>query len=192
LVLGNGRAGKTQLVNRWRGPEFAYQPEWDSTHGVQVASASLATDAAPIRLHVWDFGGQDIYHGTHALFTRTRAVTAVVWASDTEREQSYERDGIRFRNHPLRYWLNYVKHQSGANNPLLIVQSKCSTPDCDVRRPAFDDMDVAGLSNVKELQFSALKNRGRAALDDALREAAAMLHGAQRIPRLGLDWNSCD
>ena len=47
----------------------AFDPAVPSTHSIQVKEAKLATDAGelPIVLRIWDFGGQDIYHGTHAL-----------------------------------------------------------------------------------------------------------------------------
>jgi hypothetical protein len=52
-----------------------------STHGIQVSSLPLTTHVldAPVTLKIWDFGGQDIYHGTHALFLKPRAVFSVVW-----------------------------------------------------------------------------------------------------------------
>jgi len=103
----------------------------------------------------------------------------VVWARDTEREHSYERDGIHFHNHPLRYWVNYARHHGGVGNPLLIVQGKCDVAADDVRRPPVDESDMAGL-NAWELRYSALNNRGRAALDEKLREAAELVHGAHR------------
>jgi internalin A len=65
LPLGNGGAGKTQIA-RWLAGE-PFDPAWNSTHGIQVGSALLPGDS-PARLHIWDFGGQDIYHGTQALF----------------------------------------------------------------------------------------------------------------------------
>jgi internalin A len=183
LVLGNGRAGKTQLVRRLCGPEFAYQPEWDSTHGVQVATALLDSEATndPTRLHIWDFGGQDIYHGTHALFTRARAIFAVVWASDTEKTAEYERDGIRFRNHPLPYWVSYVRNNGGADSPLLIVQAKCDTQADERRRLPLDDALLNALPYAKALHYSAAKDRGRAALNEALADAVAWLHSPERL-----------
>jgi internalin A len=68
LVLGNGRVGKTQICRRLRGED--YDPHVSSTHGVIVTSGQLPSmgGADPTTLHFWDFGGQDIYHGTHVLF----------------------------------------------------------------------------------------------------------------------------
>ena len=59
MILGNGYAGKTQIVRRLRGEPF--DPAVPSTHGIQVKEAKLATDAGelPIVLRIWDFGGQD-------------------------------------------------------------------------------------------------------------------------------------
>jgi internalin A len=50
-----------------------------SASNPQVASAPLPQSRdSRERLQIWDFGGQDIYHGTHALFMRTRAVFPLV------------------------------------------------------------------------------------------------------------------
>jgi internalin A len=67
MILGNGRVGKTQICRRLRGESF--DEEVPSTHGIRVSSVPLAPHV-PVMLKVWDFGGQDIYHGTHALFLR--------------------------------------------------------------------------------------------------------------------------
>jgi hypothetical protein len=43
-----------------------------------VSSAPLALSSIEaITLKIWDFGGQDIYHGTHALFP-------VIWTPESE------------------------------------------------------------------------------------------------------------
>jgi internalin A len=187
LVLGNGRAGKTQICNRLRGDGFERQ--WNSTHGVQVRSAALAGAAGQdaTRLHVWDFGGQDIYHGTHALFVRTVGLFLVVWAADTESSGEYERDGIRFRNHPLQYWVDYVRHQGGAGSPALVIQTKCDTPEDEVAVFPVSAASLADLPYCKTLHYSAKDDRGRAALDEALRDAVGWLRapGREGVPVVG-------
>ena len=47
-----------------------------------------------IAMQMWDFGGQDIYHGTHALFMRDNAIFALIWAKDFERRSEDESDGL--------------------------------------------------------------------------------------------------
>ena len=91
----------------------------------------------PARLHLWDFGGQDLYHGTHALFMRTRSLFLLVWTPQSENARSIEHGGMTFRNHPLAYWLEYVRHLSGVNSPVLIVQNMCDQPEDEaLRRPS--------------------------------------------------------
>jgi internalin A len=87
MILGNGRVGKTQICRRLRGENF--DEAVPSTHGIQVSSLGLAPQAsdAPVTLKIWDFGGQDIYHGTHALFLKSRAVFPLVWTPKLEAEQ---------------------------------------------------------------------------------------------------------
>jgi internalin A len=184
MVLGNGRVGKTQICRRLRGED--YDPRVPSTHGVFVTSASFpASDgASPSVLHIWDFGGQDIYHGTHALFMRTRAAFLIVWTPEAESTGEHSYDGMRFRNHPLPYWLDTVRHLGAAGSPVLIVQTRCDRLEDDVYRlPAPPEL-LAALPHW-ELQYSAFNNRKRAALDDALREAVERVRGLEGAITIG-------
>ena len=184
MVLGNGRVGKTQLCNRLLGR--AYEAHSRSTHGVTVDRLSLPRGEGkqPIPLHIWDFGGQDIYHGTHALFLRDHAIFALVWARDFE-APSDDRGDERFGNRPLRYWADYVKHASGDGRAVIAVQTRCDSardeaplpiPEADLRE-TFD--------HFTRVEVSAFKPRGISAFREKLAEAAeyALEHeGAPKIP----------
>ena len=125
LILGNGRAGKTQIARRLAGQPF--QPEWDSTHGIRITQVTIpAQDSLPeTHLKLWDFGGQEIYHGTHALFARTRAIFLLVWSQETELSAAEpDQYGKVFRNHPLRYWHAYAKDAGLKGSPLIIAQTR--------------------------------------------------------------------
>jgi internalin A len=185
LVLGNGRSGKTQLTRRLRGE--AFQAEWNSTHGVLITTANLpAPDGGPeTPLSIWDFGGQDIYHGTHALFVRSRAVFMLVWSDGTERDRrpEYAHQGITFRNHPLAYWVDYARHLAHAESPTLIVQTKC---DQDAERRAdVPEQALKALGFVLEKHASAVLPDGLDELKAALRQAIRVLRDRQGIIRVG-------
>jgi internalin A len=62
-----------------------------------------------VTLKKWDFGGQDIYLGTRALFLKSRAIFPLVWTTKSETEQFHTHGGFTFRNQPLAYWLAYVR-----------------------------------------------------------------------------------
>jgi internalin A len=178
MVLGNGRVGKTQICRRLHGQD--YDARVPSTHGVIVTSAPIPASggAEPAVLHIWDFGGQDIYHGTHALFMRTRAAFLIVWIPEAESSGEHVWDGMTFRNHPLPYWIDTVRHFGAAGSPVLIVQARCDRLEDDVHRlPAPPEL-LAAFPHW-ELQYSAFNNRKRAALDEALREAVERVRGLE-------------
>ncbi len=180
IVLGNGRAGKTQLVRRLRGEDF--QQDSDSTHGIKITSAQLpsANGESSTRLHIWDFGGQDIYHGTHALFVRTHAIFLLLWAKGTENATEYEHHGIRLRNYPLQYWVEYIRHLGDRNGPVLIVQNQCDEPGDEIRRFPIAPKSLDALAYSKELHYSAKTLRGQSALNESLRDAIQWLQNPAR------------
>jgi internalin A len=175
IVLGNGQVGKTQICRRLRGEE--YDGRVPSTHGVVVTSALLAAGRSGdgALLHIWDFGGQDIYHGTHALFLRSRAIFLIVWTPERESSGEHVSGGVTFRDQLLPYWLEMVRHLGVAGSPLLIVQTRCDRLEDEVHVLPTPPEILANFPKHWELHYSALKDRGRAALDEALGEAIARL-----------------
>ena len=172
LVLGNGRIGKTQICRRLRGEDF--QPDADSTHGITVKKAMLPMPqraGEEARLHLWDFGGQDLYHGTHALFMRTRSIFLLAWTQQSENSQEHPYRGMTFRNHRLAYWLEYVRLLSGMESPVIIVQNMCDQPADEARHSPVEDKALGDFRFHKELHYSALNNRGYGTLQDMLQQA---------------------
>ena len=125
LLIGNGKAGKTAIVNRIVNNKF--DPHWDSTHGISL----FRKEFDPYILNYWDFGGQDIYHATHRLFMQKDAVYLLAWSVETNEpftdHEIKQKDGKivtrRYQNYGLRYWLEYAKHL-GKGSPMNVVQTK--------------------------------------------------------------------
>ena len=185
IVLGNGRVGKTQICKRLRGED--YDSSEPSTHGILVTSAPLSLgDAEPIRLNLWDFGGQDLYHGTHALFMRTSAIFLSVWAKETEGADTHEHNGFVFQNRRLPYWLAYIKHLGAADSPVLVVQTRCDRAQDAAVAPPMDPVADRPSAFTVPLAYSALNNRGRDSLDAGLRDAVAYLREKQGIADIGI------
>jgi internalin A len=184
IVLGNGRVGKTQICRRLRNEP--YDDTQPSTHGIQVTSAELDTgDAESTRLNIWDFGGQDLYHGTHALFLRTSAIFLLVWAREMENEQGHTDQGITFRNQRLPYWLAFVRHLGASDSPVLVVQTRCDRVQDEALAPPIPD-DAERPEHCVVLHYSALNDRGRDELDRRLREAVASLREHQGVAQIGI------
>ena len=135
LFLGNGGVGKTQLCRRLR--DLPFDPNIPTTHGVQLGQTTAELDGfpEPVRLNFWDFGGQDIYHGSHALFLHGQAVFLLLWTPELERTSSYEENGVTLRHRPLSYWLDYIRNFASTEASVLIVQSQCDTRDKRVLYP---------------------------------------------------------
>ncbi|AGA89923.1 TIR domain-containing protein [Thioflavicoccus mobilis 8321] len=205
IVLGNGRVGKTQLCRRLRGKSFVENA--DSTHGISVISRelSLPGDETPAVLNLWDFGGQDIYHGTHALFMRTRAVFLLVWSPETEQGE-HTHDGLALRNQPLPYWLEYIRHLGGVRSPVVVVQTRCDSglgesPNLPVDASFLQTLLADGRF-FKRVTYSAKDDSGRAGLLEALQQAVIQLRVVLGRPVIGLsrlavweqlrDWRDVD
>jgi Leucine-rich repeat (LRR) protein len=60
LFLGNGGVGKTQLCRRLRGEPF--DEKNISTHGIELRDTAVVLEGfdSPVRLNLWDFGGQEM------------------------------------------------------------------------------------------------------------------------------------
>jgi len=182
VVLGNGRIGKTQLCRHLRG--LGFDPHSTSTHGVQVFTTDLGEGEERLTLNLWDFGGQELYHGTHALFLRGAAIFIILWTPDSEsRAEVEEANGLKFRNHPLAYWLDYVRH-AGGGGPVLLVQGFCDSAAGAARAPVPAEM-LDGFPLVRELQFGAERGRGLPSIKAALAEAFEVVQDQRGAVEIG-------
>ncbi|MCA9047970.1 MAG: hypothetical protein KDA89_04540 [Planctomycetaceae bacterium] len=133
LLLGNGSAGKTSLslnlnphyINR-DAKVGGHHP--GSTHGVQFwdwpdFEARLSKNDQPqkVNLHLWDFGGQEIYHSTHRLFVSRGSVFLVLWNPEQDGKQPLEQDGYQDVWYPVRYWLDYIHMECPHTVPLIAI-----------------------------------------------------------------------
>jgi len=62
-----------------------------------------------IKVHIWDFGGQDIYYPVHRFFLSENSLYVLM-------------SSTRFHNHGFDYWIPTI-YQFGGRSPILIVQN---------------------------------------------------------------------
>ncbi len=124
LMLGNGSAGKTSLSLVLQGEDVKKAKKLGSTHGVLFWQHRLKSQGArrAYNRHIWDFGGQDIYHNAHRLFVSAGAVFVVLWdpAQDGE-EAPMDKHGFQDVWRPLSYWLGYIRMACPYAPEILVV-----------------------------------------------------------------------
>ena len=181
FVLGNGGVGKTQLCRRLRDEPF--EPSIPSTHGVQLGQVAVVRKGSSnnVSLCCWDFGGQDIYHGTHALFIQKRAIFIVLWTPDLEDSKIVE-NGVTMHGRPLGYWLDYIRGLGGIESPVLVVQGHCDKAG-QRRKPSAVTDD---LPFVRTLEFSALTDYGLKKLQSNLAESVEFLLKSRPLAQIGV------
>lgn len=183
FLLGNGTVGKTQLLRRLlREPYDKSQP---STHGIEIRDAMFDNpDGEPVPVHVWDFGGQDIYHGTHALFLKSRAIFVICWNPASEAARKDVIDGVPYRNLPLGCWLAFVRERAGPDGVVIVIETQCDEGEASGPAPSADEA-CRDFAFLRQCHTGARKNLGF----DLLRRqiALAIAHLEQGgVPRIGV------
>lgn len=186
LILGNGRVGKTQITGRLCDPNFTFDEKSVSTHGIVIKEATLpAIGEVPVNLSVWDFGGQDIYHGTHALFLNSPAILALVWDSKTEGKRQDEKMDEWERNYPLLYWLGLAQQHGYGNSAIIPVQSQCDDVTAEEWRPDLVAALPALPFPARPFCLSTKTGHGWAGFTERLGAAVAWMRKNGRMPKIG-------
>jgi len=173
LLVGEGSVGKTSLVERL----LHNHPPSDSgkTVGVDIRQWEVETgndeqvteEGEPfsvprslLRVNIWDFGGQEIYHATHQFFLTHRSLYLVV--IEARKDEAANR---------LAYWLRHVESFAG-NAPIILVVNKS-----DQERLSLDERGLMlQYSNIRAIiHTSCATGAGIPALRQAIEEALATL-----------------
>ncbi len=120
ILVGQGDVGKTCLAEQLIHSTFH---KHKTTEGIDITKWTInaPTDKKEeIKLNVWDFGGQEIYHSTHQFFLTKRSLYILVW--NARKSKDYDH---------IDYWLHTIAAFSD-NSPVLIVLAKCHERDDDL------------------------------------------------------------
>ncbi|MEH2070231.1 MAG: leucine-rich repeat domain-containing protein [Nostoc sp.] len=122
LLVGQGSVGKTSLVNRLIHNTF--NPNQSKTDGLGVTNWPIHVNSKDVRLNVWDFGGQEVYHATHQFFLTKRSLYLLVCNCRTSEEENR-----------LEYWLKLIE-TFGGQSPVIIVGNKKDEESLDINTKA--------------------------------------------------------
>ncbi|TFI53037.1 GTP-binding protein [Mastigocladus laminosus UU774] len=125
LLVGQGSVGKTSLIERLI--RNNYDKNQSQTDGLNVETWNVQVNSKDIRLNVWDFGGQEIYHATHQFFLTKRSLYLLVCNCRTSEEENR-----------IEYWLKLIE-SFGGQSPVIIVGNKKDEQPLDINRKALRD-----------------------------------------------------
>ncbi len=117
IIIGEAGAGKTTFAKKIINPNAEMPKPEDTTLGIDVHNWLFSeTKKQNFNVKLWDFGGQDIYHGTHQFFFSKKSLYVLL--ADA-REQRTD----------FNYWLNTVEQLTGEESPLVILFNKKQNRD---------------------------------------------------------------
>lgn len=178
ILVGNSKVGKTNFSEFLRGLEIT--KTHNSTHLLDIqnweASFLKSESGKPMRINIFDFGGQDYYHDSHRMFYSHDTAYILLWDTSTNRyseeiETGTEPGDITYENFPLEYWLESINYNltnrfrhsfnregdeevkmSNADNtaPVLILQNKIDIEEgpLDQKVLAQKYKNIAGFFNM--------------------------------------------
>ncbi len=131
VFLGDGEAGKSHIIARLMNDGCkTNQAIFDdqATPGIVIRNKVYDLGDRKIRVHYWDFGGQEIMHSMHRIFLTGRTMYVIVLnARDNTQDER------------ARFWLHNVKIFA-PDAPVLLVLNKI---DQNVNA-SVDEMDLRG------------------------------------------------
>ena len=107
LLVGDGGAGKTSLVRRLM--NLGHDENEPQTHGININDQTVNARGKFVKVHFWDFGGQEIMHATHQFFLSKRS--AYILVLDGRKDEKVE------------YWMKHVE-SFGGDSPVIVVINK--------------------------------------------------------------------
>ena len=167
VLVGQGSVGKTSLIKYLvRGNYF--NPHESQTDGLSVTDWMININTQDVRLNIWDFGGQEIYHATHQFFLTKRSLYLLVCNCRTSEEENR-----------IDYWLKLIQ-SFGDKSPVIIVGNKRDEQPLDINREALR----AKYPNIKDiLETSCVDGLGIDQLTQAiLREVGQLKEVYDLLP----------
>ena len=170
VFLGNGDVGKTHTISRLmrdgEKPDSSFTGE--STPGIAISDHTYTMDGEEIKVHFWDFGGQEIFYSMHRMFLTERTIYVVmVNARDEKRGAQTEE------------WLDTVKSFAPKAPVLLAVNKLDENPGIELDEPKLREEH----SNLKTILYMSARDFDREAFHATFTEAMLALIRESEVPK---------
>lgn len=126
LLLGNHAAGKSSLKSFLMNEIFPDNVV--STHILEINNITIYKNRNKLNLSIFDFGGQDFYHGIYKAFLSNFCLHIIVFNPQKDyNEELIDSNGQTIINFNRKYWIGINKYYSKLNNelmePFIVVQN---------------------------------------------------------------------
>ncbi|MGL4363896.1 MAG: COR domain-containing protein [Bacteroidales bacterium] len=116
LLIGQGQTGKSSLAAKLKDKGAELPTVDDTTRGIVIESLKEKGVKGRLELHLWDFGGQEIYHPTHQFFFSKQSIYVLVDNTRTNNDTS-------LHDKSFSYWLQTAE-LLGEKSPVFILQNE--------------------------------------------------------------------
>ena len=145
IFLGDGEAGKTRTIQRIMadGEQMPYSE--GPTQGIAISDKVWRIGDRDIKVHFWDFGGQEILYSMHRMFMTQQTVYVILLNA---RESTQEERA--------NYWLYNVAHFAGKEVPVLLILNKIdANKDAYISGKELKDMypNIRGICRLSNVTF---------------------------------------
>ena len=178
VLLGEGRVGKTSIVNRWVNNVF--DPDQPSTVDAQMyVKKKLFVDGKSVEIALWDTAGQERYHALGPLYYRNADGAILVY--DCTDEDTFDR---------VRRWIKELQKAANPNIQIVICGNKADR-EKERQIPEAKANTFAKKYSAEHFSTSAKTNLG---VDEAflhlIRSVVAVKEG--RLAGSGIDGDNGD
>ncbi len=122
IMVGQGAVGKTSLVKTLSTGKFKRGEK--TTEGIKISDWTCSVNGNnQVKVHIWDFGGQEMMHATHQFFLTARSLYLLVF---NRRTGEWDREAD--------YWFRLIRAFGGKDVPVIVVLNKQRLEPFDVNR----------------------------------------------------------
>jgi len=168
IFIGSGDVGKSSLIQKLI--SNIYDPNLNKTDGIEISDWMVKRKRDKIKIHIWDFGGQEIMHATHKFFMTSRSAYVLVVNPRTQ---------DKYGDSELEYWLKLIRSFAGIV-PIVVAINKCEVHQVSIAKEELINKypNIVGF-----VETSCAKDIGIAELTSQIEKAVSKLeHIDDKLP----------
>lgn len=172
LLIGDSSVGKTSVLLRY--VDDTYNPEFQTTIGVDFKISTLELQSKVVKLQLWDTAGQDRFRNIVASYYR--GAQGVILMYDITNQASFQN---------IKNWYNETLNHLQASTPKLLVGNKLDLAGQRTVKLA-DAQELADRLNMSYLETSAKNNQNiRQAFETLTRSMLAQVSTTEPMKGIG-------